>query len=210
MICLSDNDLIRKLAACDLLEEALAALEATRDEVFVLPTARYVLLKPIKKPEQAKVRMGEAVFERLKAFLESVQTLSAPPPAAEQQLLDDAVGIDAGEAVLFSSTAHFAEFLVATSDKTSLRALASTPACQPVFQRLQGHVITFEQILVRVIDRIGFESLLAKVVPALHCDTVLRAVFGSGLEATEANVRSGLIGYIEHLRRETNGLLITP
>ena len=57
MICLTDNDLILKLAVCDLFEEALAALETTHHEVYVLPSARFVLLKPIKKPVQAKARL---------------------------------------------------------------------------------------------------------------------------------------------------------
>ena len=55
MICLFDNDLIKKLAICDVLGEAMAALQTTLAEVLVLPTARYVLLKPFKKPEVAKV-----------------------------------------------------------------------------------------------------------------------------------------------------------
>lgn len=208
MICLSDNDFIRKLAACDLLEEMLAALEITRDQVFILPTARYVLLKPFKNPEQAKIRLGEAVYERLKSFLESVTALNVAPSPEEQQMLDDVVGIDAGEAVLYSSTAHFADFLVATSDKTSLRALAAHSACDAISQRLNGRVLCFEQMILLIMDRIGFEALRAKVVPALHCDTSLRAVFGSGLSADETNVRTALASYIEHLRGETGGVLV--
>ncbi len=63
MICLSDNDFLKKLAVCDLLSEAMDALETNFGEVYVLNTARHVLLKPLKNPETAKTRLGEAVYE---------------------------------------------------------------------------------------------------------------------------------------------------
>jgi len=47
-----------------------------------------------------------------------------------------------------------------------------------------------------------------KVVRALHCDTALRAVFGSGLEATEETVRTGLESYVTDLRNDTDDLLV--
>ena len=176
MICLSDNDIILKLAVCDLLADALAALEATREEVYVLPTARFVLLRP-KHPEQAKERFGEAVVERVRAFLESVRVIDRSPPPEEQQILDDLVGIDAGEAVLFSATAYFPEYLLATSDKRSLRVLSAEAACQPICRRLAGKVFCFEQVILRIIDRMGFDAVRAKVIPARHCDTALRSRF---------------------------------
>ena len=63
MICLSDNDIILKLAVCDLLAEALAALDAKREEVYV-PADRSVRIVEAEAPEQAKERFGEAVYER--------------------------------------------------------------------------------------------------------------------------------------------------
>ena len=39
MICLADNDIIHKLAACDMLDDVLAALSLRRTDVYVLPTA---------------------------------------------------------------------------------------------------------------------------------------------------------------------------
>ena len=208
MICLSDNDIIKKLAFCDLLAEALQVLETSFGDVFVLNSARYVLLKPIKKPETAKAKLGAAVFDRLSNFLGSVQTLNVQPSLDEQRIFDDMLGIDTGEAILFSASALFSDFVLATSDKNSLRALASSSACQPIRQRLSNRVICFEQVILRLVNQIGFDFVRARVVPALDCDTALRAIFGSGLDATEENVRSGLASYIEGLRKETETLLV--
>ena len=208
MICLSDNDIIKKLAICDLHAEALKVLETSFGEVFVLNSARYVLLAPIKKPEAAKAKLGIAVFDRLSAFLGSVQVLNVKPSPDEQQIFDDMLGIDAGEAVLFSASAHFSDFVLATSDKKSLRALASSSACQPIRERLNNRVICFEQVILRLVNQIGFDFVRARVVPALDCDTALRAIFGSGLDATEENVRRGLASYIADLRKDTEMLLV--
>ena len=40
MIYLSDNDIVEKLAICDLLDDALAAFNATRSDVLVIPTLK--------------------------------------------------------------------------------------------------------------------------------------------------------------------------
>jgi hypothetical protein len=73
---------------------------------------------------------------------------------------------------------------------------------------MAGRVICFEQTVLRVIDGVGFDLVLERVVPARHCDTALRAVFGSGLEATEVGVRAGLRSYIDDLRKQTGRLLL--
>ena len=73
---------------------------------------------------------------------------------------------------------------------------------------MAGRVICFEQTLLRIIDRIGFDLVRTRVVPARNCDTALRAVFGSGLEATEATVRAGLASYIADLQGQTGDLLV--
>ena len=208
MICLFDNDIISKLAFCDLFDDALTTLGAKRDEVFVLPTARFVLLKPIKHPEVAKERLGEAAYDRVRTFLESVGVLDTPPPTEEFQIFDDLVGIDSGEAILFSATAQFPQFVLATGDKRSLRALYAEPKCKLICDRLAGKVVCFEQVVRLIIDQVDFASVLKKLVPARGCDTALRAVFGSGLDATERNVKDGLASYIAELRNLTGGLLM--
>lgn len=129
MILLSDNDIIGKLAACDLLDQALEVLAATRQEVFVLGTARYVLGVGGTKRKRSR-RFDEATLERISAFLDSVQLLPDDPSLEELARLNNVPGIDPGEAILYASTASFQDFLLATDDRRSLRALVAESMAQ--------------------------------------------------------------------------------
>lgn len=209
MICLTDNDIILKLACCDLLSEAVDALGTTLSEVLVLNSAVHVLLRP-KQPGKGIVKQNQPEYERLRTFFDAVRVIDIAPSADEQLAFNDVLGIDPGEAVLFSTTGVYADCILATSDKRSLIALcgASGEVCGRVRNRLKGRVVCFEQTVLRIIDRLGFVPTLAKVVSGRHCDTALRAVFGSGLSAIESGVREGLSSYIEDLRRQTFDILV--
>ena len=207
MICLADNDIIHKLAACDLLDDALAALSLARTDVYVLPTAKYKFRITQRSSAQGERRYGTEVFVRIRDFLASVREIDVPGLPTELQLLAGVDGIDPGEAVLFSATAQFNQYLLATGDKSSLRALASTPVCRPIAQHLCGHVICLEQIVKRVIQHCGFSYVKDKVTPARACDTALRVAFGSGSDATEPSVLAVLDSYINELRSLSIDLL---
>src|SRR5436305_760538 len=73
----------------------------------------------------------------------------------------------------------------------------------------QGRVVRFEQVLCRFIARFGFGYVLAKVAPALYCDTELRAAFGYGLQSTEANAIACLRSYIHEVRSLPIDLLMS-
>lgn len=124
MICLVDSDIIYKLATCNLLDDALAALDSARTDAYVLPTAKYKFDVARTRPGTGEERYGAEVFTRIREFLGSVRELNVAGPPEEIRLLASIDGIDAGEAVLFAATAEFDRYLLATGDKTSLRALA--------------------------------------------------------------------------------------
>jgi hypothetical protein len=207
MICLADNDIVKKLAICNLLEECVGALGVSHGEILVLPTARFKL-GVAKNPDKARSKLGAASFDRLKSFLDQVGVIDTLPSPTEQLLFEDSLDIDAGEAILFSASAHYAGCLIATGDKRSLRALATLPNAEPIIDRVAGRVICFEQILMRVIGHTGFDLVRNRVVPVCDCDIVLRVAFGSGLDATEESVMRCLEIYTGYLRDETGALLI--
>jgi len=208
VICLSDNDIIHKLAACDLLDDVLAALSLARTDVYVLPTAKYRFRIAQRNVAQAEQRYGAEVLARIRDFLASVREINFPGLPEELQLLAAVDGIDAGEAVLFAATSQFSQYLLATGDKSSLRALASTPTCRSIAQRICGHVICLEQIVKQMIQHCGFSYVKEKVIPARACDTALRVAFGSGSDATEASVLATLDSYINELRSLAIDLLV--
>lgn len=201
-IVLSDHDILLKLAVWELLDGLPTVLQVARQEVFVLPTAKFKLNKLVGKSHD------QAVWNRLDAFLRSVREVVWTIPPDEQKLFEDTMGIDPGEAVLFSATAQHLDYLLATGDKGSLKALARSPGCRAVVERLKNHVICLEQIVKHSITHFGFEFVRNKVATAPPCDTAMNAVFGSGLLATEENVMSGLDSYIGDLRRSTVDLLV--
>lgn len=93
MICLADNDIVKKLAICDLLDEALLALDVSYSDVMVLPTARFSL-GVAKNVEKTRARLGGSTFDRLKSFLDSVTEIRVDPDRSEQLLLEDVMCID--------------------------------------------------------------------------------------------------------------------
>ncbi|MFM9959987.1 MAG: hypothetical protein ACKV2Q_02040 [Planctomycetaceae bacterium] len=206
MICLADNDIVKKLAICNLLDGAVAALGVSLEEILVLPTARFKL-GVAKHPDKARANLGIETFVRLASFLNSVGVIDVVPTPEEQQLFEDALDIDSGEAILFSASAFYSGCIIATGDKRSLRALIKLPNAEKIVERLSRRVLCFEQIVLRCIEHSGFELVRSRAVPASDCDTALRAAFGSGLEATEETVRQCLTAYTEHLRSETGPLL---
>ena len=209
MICLADNDIILKLACCDLLAEAMEAWESAPDDVYVLGSAVHKLLRP-NDPTKALVKPSEPEYARLRAFFGAVRIIMAVPPPEEIVAFDDALKIDPGEAILFAATAEYPEAIVATGDKKSLASLAGAQneICARVCERMAGRCSCFEQTMLKVIDGIGFDIVLERVVPARHCDIALRSIFGSGIHARESGVRDGLHSYIGDLRKQTGGLLM--
>ena len=126
MICLSDNDIIKKLAICDLLDETLAVLGIGHQQVFVLPSTRFVL-GIAKHQATARSRLGPATFDRLERFLGQVQEIAAQPPTAEQLLFDDALGIDPGEAIFFLRRRRSLTFSLPPATSEASRRLLNYP-----------------------------------------------------------------------------------
>lgn len=205
MIYLSDNDIVEKLAVCNLLDDTLASFEATRSDVYVIPTLRHRIGGKVRT--KAEKRLGSEAVERILNFLDEVQVIKEYS-AEDHQLLDDVVGIDPGETILLAATAVFPDCRLLTGDKRCLRTVATCPECESIARRIQGRVVCFEQVLCHLIDHFGFDHVLAKVVPVLSCDNALRAAFGSGIQSTKANSVACLQSYIGELRALPIDLLV--
>lgn len=200
-VCFVDNDAILKLAACNLFWEAVTSLGLAPAGLRVLPSAKYVFRKNkkvIKKYPQSirdsAILIVEACTEIQPDFSDELQNLQIE-------------GIGPGENLLISATRYEESFYLATGDKRCLTALAAAPQLIEIKQRLIGRVICLEQLILRLIYTQGFDEVLTKVLPAREYDTALKAIFGSGERASQENVLQALDGYIEDLRKKTEGLL---
>lgn len=202
-----DNDVISKLASCDLLDEAIESLGSEKASVHILSTFKYRFgIANESRRSRIENEVGKETFQRILSFQQSVCEI---PVAPNDMLLlfEDVPAIDAGEAQLFAAAYASPSVLVVTGDKRSIRSLADAQACQPISQSLAGRVLCLEQVFKQVIETQGFEHAKRKIVPAVDCDTALRAIFGMGIDAEEENVMRSFDSYIGHLRTESGNLL---
>lgn len=199
VILLSDNDIIKKLALCDLLDDAIQVLGHARSEIRVLPRARYVFR--IRDRASGIQRVGsEAAFERIRTFLESVQPLEVEPDDADVQTLIDVQNIDLGEAQLYASATRLSSFRLVTGDKRSLRSLCEDPSCRSIADRVRGHVVCLEQIFLRLLAARGFDYVAGRTEPHRHCDIVLQNAFCPGPDASDSRSRGVLDEYVRQVR----------
>lgn len=205
MLCLSDTDLILKLACLDILEEAIQTLGVSRTEVRVTPETERFLSKSAFTSHP-----HDAVRKALK-FVKGMREV--PDVDLEELVLLDQPNIDYGERVLFASTAHLKSdtFYLATGDKRSLRALAAATGCDGIRQRLAGRVACLECLVLLVLDQKGFPWLLKRARAGCACDECMRSAFADGSNrANEVDCRKWLLSYFHKLLSETGALLYFP
>jgi hypothetical protein len=204
-ICFLDNDIIHKLVALNLFYDAINALEVDRSNMQVLPTARYWFQGQKRKARQ----YSDVIWDAGIAVVSGCKPIQVERDAAclaEIEYLSQFQNeIHAGEQQLILATRSAPDFVLLTGDKVCMRALPQLKA--EIYGRLVGRVICFEQVVLLLIRRLGFERVRGQVLPMVGCDTALRACFGSGERATEENVVMALSGYIDDLRRQAPGLL---
>jgi hypothetical protein len=176
LIVLADNDIILKLAQCDLLDDLPASLGQEWTDIFITPTAKYQLLA--KKREKALNKCGnEETLARLTAFLEKTQILPEVQNTLLLTLLGDIDGIDGGEKFLFAATVETENPMLITGDKRALRALLEHQHRLPtVFAALQNTVITFEAAILLVMRKFGFAIVKQKLLGSPKPDGMLRLV----------------------------------
>ncbi|MEI7834267.1 MAG: hypothetical protein WCJ56_13850 [bacterium] len=201
MLLLCDSDILLKLAACDLLEEAISMLGATREDIRILPSFSFMLKKP-KSRGRFCTRYGETAVLRLEKFNDGLAILESERVSIEiLAALQGITDIDEGEIQFFAAGAVATDaYYFLTGDKRAIRSLATSTECQPIAEQIAGHIICLEMIIASLICSHGFDYVKAHVVPARTCDTALMSAFGSGDLAESKNVIAGLIAYIDELR----------
>jgi len=175
VIYLADNDIILKLAQCDLIDLLPEILGSSCEEIFVSPTAKYQLLP--KKSEKALKKCGnEQSLKRLTFFLNRVTVLS-------EELIDLSLlvtlnnidGIDSGEDWLFAAAVEMKASFLFTGDKRALKALlAHKNEIPQVVSKLENKVVTFESIILLAIKHLGFAVVKQKLLGSPKPDGMLK------------------------------------
>jgi hypothetical protein len=193
MIVLADNDIIHKLACCDLLDELLVLLDSPPNSVMVLSSMKYVV--------GSKLKSNIAAGANLKRFLKQVSVIPEASPLLLQQFMLS--NIDAGEAQMIAvlvETSSISRFV--TGDKRALIAISNLASShQKLDLRLaETRTDCLESIVLGLIERFGYSAINAKISPAVAVDKALKACFGE--TRTESHARQGLESYIADLQRQ--------
>ena len=191
MIVLADNDIVHKLACCELLQELLQWLKVPPNEVWILPSLQYVLRK--------KLKTNAPALACLETFLKSTQAI----PSAETEHLERFSALDVGERQMLAVFVDdkFDCSQLVTGDKRALKLIAALSATDArLYQQLDGCVECLESIMLGLIDHFGFDYISAKVVGGIGVDGVFRLAFGQGRDQEHA--LGALNSYFAALRVE--------
>jgi hypothetical protein len=206
LICFSDTDIILKLIAFGLLEQALAALGVTsKQEVYVTPEAA----SKCRRSKYYRTDFRQQVLNEALEFLKHVTIINDPgDPDELNQLRDiEEEGIDAGETTLFLATKGVADFILITGDKRALRTLTNNFLSAELHNRHIGRICCLETILLRVIQTVGFAAVHHKLLGGQQCDIAIKNALRDG-NATEAEFTAELERLVNRLDFETQGLLM--
>lgn len=193
----TDNDIIIKLAALDLLGPFSSLLGNDSADVTCLPSLAYQLSKRL--PEvNAQARAIKFVSSCRKLNQTYLAELEIDLDC--QDLLATCPGVDSGEAQLLSAALASPGAVVLTGDKRCLSALYQSSATIPLLPKLQGRVLILEQLILHMIITVGFDDVKCRVLKGVYCDTAIRASFGSGPKAEHENVTISLQSYVDKIR----------
>lgn len=175
MIVLSDNDVILKLAQCDLLKYLPEIIGRNPSDIFIGPNTRFQLLLP-KRPEKACARCGsEEVYQNLSDFLSTVKEIPEIQDESLFSLLGGIPHIDSGEQLLLASCMENAGSLFMTGDKRCLQAVMDNQSIVArVHSRLIDSVVTFESALLLSVACLGFETVYNRLIINPEPDAMLR------------------------------------
>jgi hypothetical protein len=198
MIFLSDNDILFKLAYCDLLDEFLAYLNSPVESVTILSTCIYKM--------RGSLKTEPIVLERLEKFCDQVSVIA--DDQIDSTILDEITmtGADAGEAILAAKVVTTPDAILVTGDKRAIKAFSQL-SDGTVKNSLSGRILCFEDLILGMIETYGFSVLSSKLMAGCTCDGVLRNAFGPG--RSEEHALDCLRSYADELRTTCPALLTT-
>jgi hypothetical protein len=218
-----DNDIILKLATCNVFDETLKTFDANASQVKILDTFKYKFQKQIQRTKGNRATSNPQYnIQKALEITQSFATISESDTnnfdtSIYTQLLnynknnnDNNNTIDKGEAVLISHVCYLNQqgntnYLL-TGDKRCLKALTNS-GFTDVIEHINGKVWCLEQLILKVIEEIGFDLIQTKIYPARACDGNIKLIFGYSEEASEKIVVEGLRQEILNLKQQTGNLL---
>lgn len=215
MTLLIDNDIVHKLAQLDLLNEATPLLLEKYGELQILNTMRYKFCPSAQgKRNRLANRYTADVLDRIEFFIENHAT------EIDCEITDDALieamsvsedGLDIGEMQLLQALLDGGEAFMFTGDKRFLNALALDEHLEVHRSNLEESFVCFEQIIIFLINKIGFEEVKRKYLASLDLgltvDGTLRLCFSGGTNTDMERTVENLEVNVLQLKQTTIHLL---
>ena len=158
MIVLADNDIVHKLACCELLPELLIWLKAPPAQIWVLPSMPFMLRRKLKADTKA--------LACLECFLQLVK----PIPEAAIASMERFAQLDVGERQMLAILVDDAQVTqMVTGDKRALKLIGDIASTDTALaDRLAAAQIDcLESIMLGLIGHLGFAAMQAHAVEAL-------------------------------------------
>jgi hypothetical protein len=193
MIILADNDIIHKLACCELLDSFLEWIESPPAVVWVIPSIPFVLRKKLKNNPTAL------------ACLEAFLLKTRPIPEASMDLLERYEQLDEGERQMLAVLVEDQRITrLVTGDKRALRQIAGMVSGDaPLSSRLsQTRTDCLESVMLGLMDHFGYPVINGKASLGVDSDKVLKMTFGPA--RSEAHAREVLGVYLKELQDDVN------
>lgn len=185
MIVLADNDIVHKLACCELLPELLRWLKAPPNQVWVLPSLPFMLRR--------KLKADAGALACLESFLLNVQPISE----ADIGLMERYSQLDVGERQMLGVLVGNEQVSqLVTGDKRALKLIGEMVLIDSDLSRRLGEtqIDCLESIMLGLIDRFGFAAINSKAIRGLAADGVLNMSFGH--KRTQAHAVDALGSYL--------------
>ncbi len=201
-----DNDILKKLVTFDLFDSTLEIFGIATPDIRILKTAQYVFLRQYKRFQNNESPRKSDTVIKWEELLELTKTLGSIVPAdIDQNLLNQLSkfeDIDPGEAELVCLAIAIIQkdesATIFTGDKRFIRALDKVDLTI-IHEALKGRIWCLEQVILKNIDHLNFETVRDQIVPVRECDKAIKVVFGSGNQAEKEAVITTLKNYINEL-----------
>ena len=193
MIILADNDIVHKLACCDLLNSFLEWIGSPPAEVWVIPSIPFVLRKKLKNNPEA--------LACLEAFLLKTQAI----PEASIELLERYEQLDEGERQMLAVLVEDQRITrLVTGDKRALRQIAGMASgdLNLSLRLSQTRTDCLESVMLGLMDHFGYPVINDKASLGVDSDKVLKMTFGPARSETHA--REVLSVYLEELENQAS------
>lgn len=216
MALLLDNDVVHKLAQMDLLVDSEEILRSKFGQLSVLHTLKFKFCPhPSKenKRNRAIQKYGSCVVTRIESFIASAENIDTTVSnhALLQAMSEEPHTLDAGEMQLVQTLLDSNGGHLFTGDKKFLASLSKLECIEPLLPTINDSFICFEQIMIVLIQELGFDTVKTKYLKALDSsvalDKTLQFCMEGKEEAQEATVLKNLQYHIEHLRSNSSDLL---